>query len=55
MTRNDLCIHIRIALHSLGRDPKQKLPREKNKLHQMLLDLRAEQVRLGGILKGANQ
>jgi hypothetical protein len=53
MTRSDLCIHIRLALLSLGRDPHEKLPREKAALEAKFDLLRIEQKRRGNILKAS--
>lgn len=47
MTRNDLCILIRMALHALGRDPYEKLPREKAALEAKYDLLRIEMKRRG--------
>lgn len=43
MTNASLKIHIRLALHDLGRDAHQKLPRQKAALKAMLSILRIEQ------------
>ncbi len=52
MKNNDLRIHIRMAVHSLGRNPHTiKFPVGKSALTNMLYDLRREQREVGGILK----
>lgn len=53
MKCTDLRIHIRLARLSLGLDPYVDLPRSKQKLTDMLADLRREQRERGGILKVA--
>lgn len=55
MTAADIKTHIRLALLSLGRDPYEKLPREKAALDARLRLLRLEQRRRGGILKAATK
>ena len=51
MTRSDTIIDIRFALLSLGRDAYIGLPMRKAALTERLIALRAEQRKIGGILK----
>lgn len=51
MTHRDLTVHIRLALHSLGRHPFEQLPRSWADKMVMLIALRKQQREVGGILK----
>ena len=52
MTTQEIRTHIRLAVHSLGRDHSDiDFPKNKTELVSMLSRLRREQREVGGILK----